>query len=107
MLSRRNALDNTSGRARDATNQLHAKPLAMTAEQALQNGDGYDWRRLSTREKARVGLLCVERTGRHTAFTYVDFIDTFYTIAEARDVSLLKKPMSELASVAATLEMKD
>ena len=77
------------------------------AKHALSHGTGYDWESLSAKEKVEVGLLCVERTGRHKAWTHVTFIDTFYSKARAEDPKLLRRDIAELAAVAAALDLKD
>ena len=77
------------------------------AERALSSGNGYDWDALSPKEKLTVGFLCEERTGSHDAWMYVNFFDTFYSVAMSNDPELLKKEISELAAVAAVLNLKD
>ncbi len=81
--------------------------IDLTAADALANGDGHDWKRLSTRTRLELGLLCVKTTGRHTGWTYVSFIDAFYRKATLDDSSLLDMSIAELAAVAAALEIED
>ena len=81
--------------------------IDLTAADALANGNGHDWKRLSTRTRLELGLLCVKTTGRHTGWTYVSFIDAFYRKATLDDRSLLDMSIAELAAVAAALEIED
>lgn len=83
------------------------KPASEDAQRALTHGNGYDWQALSVEEKLEVGLLCAKRTGRHTRWTYADFIDAFYDKAQSSTPDLLKRRISELAAVAAAMDIEE
>lgn len=98
----------TNKRVRIATDRKRAEnePGPNVAE-VLASGNGHDWKQLSTRAKLEVGLLCVEKTGRHTAWTYVVFIDTFYAEGTPGASSTIETPISELVAVAAALDIEE
>lgn len=84
-----------------------ARLRSLDAEQALSHGNGYDWGSLSDKARVEVGILCEERTGRHHVWTYVTFIDTFYTKARSDNQELLERRISELCAVAAAMDIEE
>jgi len=71
----------------------------------LANGDGHDWLELSTKGRLELCLLIEQRTGRHNMIIFRNFLFEFYDKANREDPKLLDMKISELAAIAAVLEL--
>ena len=95
----------------DSKSTSRATAASPAAKRALSMGDGYDWERLSTKERVEVGILCEERVGKlKNDWTYMGFIDTFYHKARTdlrlfnANRELLKRSISGLCEAAAKVD---
>jgi hypothetical protein len=76
-------------------------------EIVLAEGDGHDWLNLSDRQRVQLCKLASKKTGRHTPSIFLEFLGNYYRKAEEESPSLLSQPISEVAAVAAGLNLRE